>query len=125
MVCEEIMTSEVGSVAIGQTVVDAARVMRELNVGFVPVCQSDDTVLGTLTDRDIVLRVVAADRAPSTAVVQDVMSNDLVACRPEDDVRVAERLMRANQVSRVLVIDEAGKLAGVISLSDLAQYENE
>jgi len=124
MLCEELMTADVGVAFTGQPVRAAARVMRDLNVGFVPVCQSDGTVVGTVTDRDLAIRVLAEELPPSTPL-DDVMSDGLVTCKPSDDIRAAEERMRTNQVNRILVIGDDGKLAGVISLADLAQYENE
>jgi CBS domain-containing protein len=123
MRCEDLMTAEVVVVGTGEKVRDAARKMREFNIGFIPVCNSDGSVVGTITDRDIALRVVAEDR-PTTTAVQDVMSVDIVACRPEDSVRRAEELMRVNQKNRILVIDDGGALVGVISMTDLAHYED-
>jgi CBS domain-containing protein len=122
MRCEEVMTREVESLKSTDTVAEAARRMSELDVGFLPICRSDGAPLGTLTDRDIVLRVVAQHRAYTTQV-QDVMTPDVVSCRPDDDVTRAEQLMRLNQVSRILCMDDDGQIAGVISLADISQYE--
>lgn len=124
MRCEDLMTQNLVVVEPGDTVLDAARKMRDMNVGFLPVCEPSGTVVGTLTDRDIVVRVVAGNHKPQTAV-EDVMSTNLVSCRPQDDLRRAEELMRSNQVERVLCIGDDGHLAGVISLADIAQYEPE
>jgi CBS domain-containing protein len=123
MRCEDLMTVEVGTVRVGEDVCAAARTMRELNVGFVPVCQGNGVVVGVLTDRDIAIRVVAEGRPPDTKV-EDVMSEDLVACLPQADIGEAERLMRAYQVNRILLIDDDARLAGVISITDLAQVED-
>jgi CBS domain-containing protein len=122
--CRDVMTDDVVVVGTGQSVRDAARIMRELNVGFVPVCQSDHTVLGAITDRDLAVRVVADDRC-ATATVQDVMSSDLVACHPDDPVTLAEERMRERQVNRILVVEDNGRLAGVISLADLTQLSDD
>src|SRR5256885_4877786 len=124
MRCEEAMTEEVETVATNDTVVQAACRMRDLDVGFLPVCQSDGAPVGTITDRDIVLRVVADGLALNTPV-EEVMSPDLISCRPGDDVSEAERLMRVYQVSRVLVIGEEGRVEGGISLSDLPRSDGE
>jgi CBS domain-containing protein len=123
MRCEELMTAEVGVVKPGDDVQAAARIMRELNVGFVPVCQRNRTVVGCLTDRDIAIRVVAEGRTCDTKV-EDIMTDDVVTCLPGVDLKEVERLMAAHQVNRVVVIDDDGRLAGVISLTDLAQYED-
>jgi CBS domain-containing protein len=124
MRCEEAMTEEVQTIGLREPVWQAAQRMRDLDIGFLPVCQADGTPVGTLTDRDIVLRVIAEGRPASTAV-EWVMTTELVCCAPEHDVAEAERLMRVHQVSRVIVIGEDGKVAGVISLADVARAEAE
>jgi CBS domain-containing protein len=123
MRCEEVMTREVECLKTTDTVSEAARRMSELDVGFLPVCR-DGAPVGTLTDRDIVLRVVVHHRAYTTQVDQ-VMTPEVVSCRPDDDVTRAEQLMRTNQVSRILCIDDDGRIGGVISLADISQYEVE
>jgi CBS domain-containing protein len=122
MRCEEVMTREVECLKSTDTVAEAARRMSELDVGFLPICRSDGAPVGTLTDRDIVLRVVAQHRAYTTQV-DEVMTPDVISCRPDDDVTRAEQLMRLNQVSRILCMDDDGQIAGVISLADISQYE--
>jgi CBS domain-containing protein len=121
MRCQEIMKSELECAGPGDTLEDAARRMRDNNVGFLPVCDAAGKVIGTLTDRDIAIRGVAQGRPTSTAA-QDIMTRDLVSCRPEDDLETAERLMGSNQKSRILCINDDGQLCGVISLSDLARH---
>src|SRR5690349_9396327 len=124
MRCEEVMTREVECLKTTDTVSEAARRMSELDVGFLPVCRPDGAPVGTLTDRDIVLRVVVHHRAYTTQVDQ-VMTPEVVSCRPDDDVTRAEQLMRTNQVSRILCINDDGQIGGVISLADISQYEVE
>jgi len=96
--------------------------MRDANVGFLPVCDSTKKVLGAITDRDIALRIVAENRPPTTAV-GDVMTREVIACRPDDEVTRAEQLMGKHQKSRMICTDQEGRLLGVISLSDIAQVE--
>lgn len=124
MRCEELMTREVELLRAGDPVSEAARRMSELDVGFLPVCNGDGAPVGTLTDRDIVLRVVAKN-LPYTTDVADVMSPEVITCRPDDDVTRAEQLMRINQISRILCVDDDGRIGGVISLADISQYEIE
>jgi CBS domain-containing protein len=124
MRCEEVMTREVECLKIGESIAEAARRMSELDVGFLPVCNADGAPIGTVTDRDIVVRGVAK-QVPYTTSVDSVMTADLVSCRPDDDVTRAEQLMRINQVSRILCLDDDGDIAGVISLADISQYEIE
>src|SRR5438094_69530 len=120
MRCEEIMKSDVECVSAIDHVQAAARKMRDAGVGFLPVCDRDRKVLGTLTDRDIAIRLVAEDLAPDTAV-QTIMTKEAVSCRPSDALEEATRLMREHHKSRILCCDDDGRLLGVISLSDIAQ----
>jgi CBS domain-containing protein len=106
-----------------ETVVAAARKMREANVGFLPVCDGGGHIVGVLTDRDIAIRVCAEADVPSETTVESVMTADVVACRPRDELRRAEELMVQTHKSRVVVSDEDGKVVGVISLSDVATHE--
>lgn len=122
MRCEEIMKRDLECVSPRDTVEDAACRMRDENVGFLPVCDQSRKVLGTLTDRDIAVRLVAG-KLPGSTLVEDIMTREVVACRPQDDLREAERLMAENHKSRIMCIDDAGSLVGVISLSDIAQHE--
>jgi len=101
----------------------AAQKMREHDIGFLPVCDEADRVVGVLTDRDIVLRACADDKSMSATLVESVMSPDVIACRPAHGIRHAEALMRDNRKSRIVVTDADRVLLGVISFSDIAQYE--
>jgi CBS domain-containing protein len=124
MQCAEIMKTDVASVGPEDSAQTAARTMRERGIGFLPVCSAEGTVLGTVTDRDIALRVVA-DAIPPDTPIGSFMTKNVVACRPTDDVRDAERLMAQERVSRIMCIDESSdRLSGVISLSDLTQLES-
>jgi len=116
------MKTDFYSVAPAETAQAAARKMRDLNVGFLPVCEPDGVVVGTITDRDLAIRLVAEDLSASEPV-GDLMTEEVVGCNPTDDVSIAEKLMAQCQKSRLLVIGEDGKLAGVISLSDIAQAD--
>jgi CBS domain-containing protein len=121
---EELMTAEVLDLAPDRPASEAARVMAENDVGFIPVTDSDGSVVGVVTDRDLTLRVLGEGRAADTPLEQ-VMSEEVVSCYAGDDLGVCELLMRDNQVSRLVVLGDDDLLAGVISLSDVAQYEDE
>lgn len=122
MQCEEIMKRDVECVSPHDTVQTAAKRMRDENVGFLPVCDSSNNVIGTVTDRDLAIRVLAEGWEASCAI-DDVLTREVVACRPEDDLDTAEALMAKHQKSRIMCVDDDGRLAGVISLSDIAQQE--
>jgi CBS domain-containing protein len=123
MRCEELMKRDVVSVSPDDTVEVAARHMRDENVGFIPVCDADRKVMGLLTDRDIAIRLVASS-LPASSPVRGIMTDEVVACRPQDDLREAEKLMMDRNKSRIVCTDDQGRLEGVISLSDIAQAEN-
>lgn len=122
MRCEEIMKRDVDCVSPRDTVEDAAARMRDENIGFLPVCDQSRKVLGTLTDRDIVIRLVAAKK-PASTFVEEILTKEVIACRPEDTVRDAEKAMAKNHKSRIMCVDDGGRLVGVISLSDIAQHD--
>src|ERR1043166_8836572 len=90
--------------------------------GFPAVCDDTHRVLGTVTDRDLVVRALADGAAPTTSV-ERAMTVDVVACRPEDAVAFAEKMMSDKKKSRIMCIDDGGILRGVISLSDIAQAD--
>lgn len=124
MRCEEIMKTTVEVLEQDDDVRTAAQRMRDANVGFLPVCDQNRKVIGTLTDRDIVLRCCTGDRPSSSVKISEVMTREAVTCRPQDDIRTAEELMGRHHKSRIIVTDDKGTIRGVISLSDIAQRED-
>ena len=121
MRCDEIMKKNVECVSPDDSVQAAATRMRDENVGFLPVCDSSKKVLGTVTDRDLAIRVLA-EGAPNATPIKSVMSQEVVSCSPGDDLREAEALMGKHHKSRIMCVED-GQLVGVISLSDIAQSE--
>ena len=95
----------------------AARLISRHNVGALPVCGGDGRLRGIVTDRDIVLRCVAAEEP-----VRDIMTRNCATVSPGDDCREATRLMAAQQVRR-LPVTEGGKIVGIVSLGDLAKCQ--
>jgi CBS domain-containing protein len=121
MLCQEIMKPGVECVAPSATVRIAAQKMRDLNVGFLPVCDDDKKVLGTVTDRDLTVRAIAEDR-PATTPVRELMTEPVVTCRPGDDMATVQKLMGQHHKSRIVVTDDGGRAVGIISLSDIAKH---
>lgn len=120
MQCSELMKTSVLVADADSPASDAAAIMRDRNVGFLPVCNlSTGMVLGTITDRDIAIRLVAEEMPPTTTV-GDLATPETIFCRSNADVEEAHQLMRENRVARLLCVDENGRLAGVLSLSDIA-----
>jgi len=119
MEVHEIMTRSVEFVHPETTLQEAAERMRLHDLGFLPVCDRE-RVLGVVTDRDITVRATAAGRDSEITAVREVMTDDAVFLNEDDDVRSEARLMRERQVRRLLVLDHAHRLVGVVSLGDLA-----
>ena len=104
------------------TVEMAAQWMRDVDIGFLPVCTTSGSVLGTITDRDLAIRVLASGLSASTPV-REVMTPRVIAVHPKASLREVEQLMAHERVSRVIVTDDDGNLVGVVSLSDIAEHE--
>jgi len=114
----EAMTPDVVSVLPDTKLVDAALAMRNLDVGPLPVVD-EGRLVGVITDRDITVRATAEGRDPRITEVSEVMTPEIVACREDDDVRIAARMMQDAQLRRLLVVDDRGLLVGIVSLGDL------
>ncbi|MER7449292.1 CBS domain-containing protein [Nocardia beijingensis] len=114
----EIMTPNVECVRSSDTVVAAAQRMAELNVGALPICGEDDKLKGMLTDRDIVVKVIAQRKDP-LGVDAGELGGELVTVEADDDVRKVMSVMSQHQVRRVPVL-EHGRLVGIIAQADVA-----
>jgi CBS domain-containing protein len=116
----DVMTRDVRTMGPGDSVVDAARCMDELNVGVIPVVDGEKLV-GMVTDRDIVVRGVAAQQGELGSMkLVDVMSGHVRCAREDDDVdRVLSEMAEA-QIRRLPVVDGNQKLVGIVSLGDIA-----
>ncbi|MBA3364365.1 MAG: CBS domain-containing protein [Actinobacteria bacterium] len=117
---QEAMTSNPSSIEASQTVADAARMMRDEDVGMTPVVEGGRLV-GAVTDRDIAIRVVAEGRDPKSTSVREIASTDLVTLDPQQDLDEAVRLMSQHQVRRLPVVEEDGRLVGVVAQADVAR----
>ena len=117
----ELMTESPRTVSSDATVVEAARVMRADDFGLVPVVDGDRLV-GTVTDRDIAIRVVAEERDPSSTLVREIASADLVTIDPEQELGEALRLRAQHQVRRLPVVEEDGRLVGIVAQADVARH---
>ncbi|HEY5752194.1 MAG TPA: CBS domain-containing protein [Chthoniobacterales bacterium] len=124
MQLKEIMTQDVEVVAPQATLFEAARRMRELDVGALPVCDGNRLV-GMLTDRDLTIRSVAEGRDPRNAQVQDAMSPEVTWCFDDQDSQEAEHVMQEHQIRRLPVVDHDKHLVGIVSLADIATKCNE
>ncbi len=116
--CRDIMTTSVRTATREHTLTEVAAMMRDGDMGSVPVAENGKLV-GIVTDRDIVVRSVAVGRGPDTSVAE-AMTTDIFSVKPDDFVFEAIRLMGDKQVRRVPVVDENGNLAGIIAIADIA-----
>jgi len=116
--CREIMTSNVKTATRDMALKDVAVMMREGDMGSLPVVEGGKLV-GIVTDRDIVVRSIA-DGKNSSSAVGEAMTTEIFSVKPDDFVFEAIRLMGDKQVRRIPVVDESGTLAGIISMADVA-----
>lgn len=120
--CADVMTREPACCEPGDSIARAAQVMKTEDVGSVPVVESATSrkLVGIVTDRDIVVKVLAGGRTVENATVRDAMTNNPVTCREDDDVSRAVTAMSDRKIRRIPVIDDAGNLRGIIAQADIA-----
>jgi CBS domain-containing protein len=119
MKIREIMTPDAQCVRPDETLVDAASLMRQLDVGVLPVCNGEG-IVGMLTDRDIAIRAVADARHPATTLVREIMTPGSITVHDDQEVDEAVAVMEENQIRRAPVINRDGRLVGILSLGDIA-----
>src|SRR5688572_18614549 len=124
MKVSDIMTRDPETANPGTTIGDIARMMRDLNVGIIPVVKDGGELAGVITDRDITIRVVADGLNPLDNSVQDFLSPNPVYVSSDDSVEDARKLMSEHQIRRLLVVDD-GKLVGILSIGDVAIKDRE
>jgi CBS domain-containing protein len=117
------MTEDPRSIGASESVVEAARLMRDEHIGSLPVTEGG-RLIGMITDRDLTTRVVAEAAVPETTSVGDVYSRDLISVEPNNDLEEALQLMARHQVRRLPVV-ENGRLVGMVAQADIALKENE
>jgi CBS domain-containing protein len=116
----DVMTSNPCTIDAEQTVAYAAKMMREEDVGLAPIVEGDKLV-GMLTDRDITVRVVAEGKDANAVKVSEVASGELLTVNPQQDLDEALRMMAKHQVRRLPVVEEDGRLVGVVAQADVAR----
>jgi len=114
------MTSSPCTIDAEKPVAYGAKMMKQENVGIAPIVEGD-RLIGTLTDRDIAVRVVAEGKSPETTRVREVASAAPVTVDPEQDLDEALRLMATHQVRRLPVVEEDGRVVGVLAQADVAE----
>ena len=119
----EIMTKKTVCCFPSSSTLSAALLMQETDTGILPVIQDPftPTLVGVVTDRDLCLHVIAANRNPSSTWIDGCMTRDPVCCTEQDDVSRALELMKTHQVRRLPVVNEKHEIAGMLSLNDLVR----
>ncbi|MEK6335004.1 MAG: CBS domain-containing protein [Acidobacteriota bacterium] len=122
MKCSEVMTVNPSCCLTTDTVYQAAQLMKSEDVGPIPILNDLEgrRLEGIVTDRDIVLQVVAEGRDPQTTRVGEIMSKDVSTCRVDDDCQKVLHLMEEHQVRRIPIVNDNGQLAGIVSQADVA-----
>ena len=120
----EVMTSNPCTIDADKSVAYAAKMLRDEDVGVAPIVEGDRLV-GVLTDRDIAVRVVAEGRDPVQVKAREVASGDLVTLDPDQDLDEALRLMARHQVRRLPVVEEDGRVVGIVAQADVAHEADE
>ena len=125
--CSDVMTKNPVSALPGDTVTSVAQLMKERDIGPVPIVEDkiSKRLIGIVTDRDLALKVVAGGRDPNTTLVQDVMTTEVVTCREDDDIESTLDSMARNQLRRILVVDGDNHLVGIIAQADVATRMDE
>jgi CBS domain-containing protein len=121
MQIKDVMTSEVDIVSPSTSILEAARKMRDDDVGVLPVGEGDQLV-GMITDRDIVVRGMAEGRDPGSAAVKDVMTDQVLYCFDDQSADEVAANMGENQIRRLPVVNRDKRLVGIVSLGDLSTH---
>lgn len=124
MLVREVMSRDVKMTQPHSTLREAAELMKVFDVGPLPVCDNDRLV-GIITDRDITVRSIAEGQDCWEGKVRDAMSTDIAYCFDDDDIAIAARQMQEKQVRRLLVLDRAKRLVGIVSLGDLSVHTDD
>jgi CBS domain-containing protein len=120
----DVMTTNPCTIDADKPVAYAARMMRDQDVGLAPIVDGQ-TLIGTLTDRDIAIRVVAEGKNPQSTTVREVSTMHLVTLDPDQGLDEALELMAQNQVRRLPVLDQDGRLAGIVAQADVARHASD
>lgn len=120
--CRDIMTKDPICCVAGDTAVHAARLMKEYDIGVLPIVVNEEskTLIGLVTDRDLVLKVLAEESDPGAASIELATSKPVITCSPDDDYNQALELMEKHRIKRVPVVDNSGRVVGLISQRDVA-----
>lgn len=117
----EVMTADPRTVTADSTVAEAARLMRDEDTGIAPIIEGE-RLIGVITDRDIAIKVAAEGKDAQSTKVSEIAASHLVTIDPQQDLDEALRLMAQHQVRRLPVVEEDGKLVGILAQADIARH---
>jgi CBS domain-containing protein len=120
MTCAEVMTPSPTVCQPQHTAIEAAELMKREDCGLVPVVSESGKLVGVLTDRDIVVKVVAEGRDPRNTAVSEVMSTEVATCLPQETIQTAMEQMATRQVRRIPIVERDGSLIGIVAQADIA-----
>jgi CBS domain-containing protein len=121
---QEVMTSNPRTCSADGTIVEAARLMKDEDVGIIPIVDGEK-LIGTITDRDIAVKLVAEGKDPQSTTVREIASTNLVTIDPQQNLDEALRLMAKHQIRRLPVVEEDGKLIGIVAQADVARHTSD
>lgn len=124
MKVKDCMCHDVAYLTPESTVEDCAKLMCNKHVGCIPVCDENKTIVGLVTDRDVILRSIACNKDIKTTPISDIMTCQVCSCGPEEEINEAEKKMSQEQIRRLPVVDENNKIIGIITLGDLCANQN-
>ena len=124
MKVKDCMCHEVAYLTPESTIEDCAKLMCNKHVGCIPVCDNTKTIVGLVTDRDVILRSIACDKDIKNTPISDIMTCKVCCCSPNEEVNEAEKKMSDEQIRRLPVVDENNKIIGIITLGDLCANQN-
>jgi CBS domain-containing protein len=122
MKVKELMTPDAKAIWLTESLADAARLMWENDCGVLPIIKDGRKVIGLITDRDVCMASAMRDRNPSAISVEEVMTGQVYAVNPEENIDQALQLMQQHQIRRLPVIDPEGELQGILSMNDIVLH---
>ena len=116
----DVMTRNAECIKPSDSVMHAARRMRDMEVGSLPVCDQNSRLAGMITDRDITIRCTADGHDPKEVAVADIMTPEIIYCFEDDDIHEAAAVMEEHQIRRLPVLNREKRLVGIVTLGDMA-----
>jgi CBS domain-containing protein len=125
--CGEVMTKNPACCLPNEMVYTVAQIMKRINIGSVPVVENEVTrkLMGIVTDRDLVLKIIAGGLDPKSTKVEAAMTQKVVTCQADDEFQIAVDAMSKHQLRRILVVDKENKVLGIIAQADVATRINQ